>query len=271
MSINSSIITDMKLKRILLNPIYHLYEYSLQKQINHKTNKNLPNHIGIILDGNRRYAKSIGLSLDLAYEAGSNKLEQVLEWLWDLGVKIVSVWVFSTENFNRDEQQIQTIMKKAQEKTIEIRDDKKIKDRKVQIRYSGEIKRLDESLQNQIKITEESTKNHSNHILNICLGYGGRQELTSAIRNIAKKIQSGNIDVNDIDENLIHEHLYTNGLPDPDLIIRTSGSVRLSGFMTWQSTYSELYFTDVLWPNFRKVDLLRAIRAFQARNRNYGH
>ncbi len=208
--------------------------------------------------------------MELGYEIGSDKLEEVLEWLWDLGVKVVSVWIFSTDNFDREIDQVSTIMKMAEDKTKKIRDDKKIHDREVQVRYSGDFTRLPESLRQQIDITEETTEKYSNHILNVCLAYGGRAEITSAMKKIANLVANDKLTVDQIDEELITEHLYTNGLPDPELIIRTSGSARLSGFLMWQSTYSELYFTDVLWPHFRKIDLLRAIRDFQGRKRNFG-
>lgn len=230
----------------------------------------MPKHIGIILDGNRRHARSSGINIDHVYEIGSNKLEDVLDWLWELEVRVVSVWIFSTENFKRDSEQVASIMKMAEEKTKQIREDKITHQRKVQVRYSGDLNLVPKSLQEQIDITEEATEKYDNHILNICLAYGGRAELTSAVKKIASNVQKGNLDIDLIDEDLIEQHLYTNGLPDPDLIIRTSGSARLSGFLMWQSTYSELYFTDVMWPSFRKIDLFRAIRDYQMRKRNFG-
>ncbi|MCY3410875.1 MAG: di-trans,poly-cis-decaprenylcistransferase [Candidatus Heimdallarchaeota archaeon] len=252
----------------MLAPIYGIYEKSLINQI--KRGGELPQHIGIILDGNRRHASGSGLPVEKGYELGAKKLERVLEWLWDFDIKVVSVWIFSTENFNRDVNQVETIMKMAEAKTIRIREDKKVHERGVLIRYSGDRNLLPESLRKQIEHTEEVTREYGNHTLNICLAYGGRQELTSAIKKIAYNVKNGNLDVDSIDEDTITEYLYTYGLPDPDLIIRTSGSIRLSGFLMWQSAYSELYFSDVLWPAFRKVDLFRAIRDFQRRKRNFG-
>ncbi len=255
------------IKRLLLKPLYSLYESSLRKQIH---DKRMPQHIGIILDGNRRHAKTVGIPVEKVYEMGSKKLEAVLDWLWDLNVKVVSVWIFSTENFKRDSLQVEQIMKIAEKKTIQIREDDIIHERKVQVRYSGNLALVPKSLQNQIDQTEDATEMYDKHILNVCLAYGGRAELTSAVKKIANHVKEGNLDIKMIDEDLITQYLYTNGLPDPELIIRTSGSIRLSGFLMWQSTYSELYFTDVLWPNFRKIDLYRAVRDFQLRNRNFG-
>ena len=257
----------MSISRLIMNPLYKLYERSLSNQVK---GKEIPQHIGIILDGNRRHALSSGFPMHKGYEMGLNKLEVVLEWLWDFNVKVVSVWIFSTENFSRDAEQVSTIMKMAEEKTRLIREDKKVHERGVMIRYSGDRSLLPDSLKDQIDKTEERTKDYNNHILNICLAYGGRQELTSAIKKISHHVENGNLKSSDIDEDLITQYLYTYGLPDPDLIIRTSGSVRLSGFLMWQSTYSELYFSDVLWPAFRRLDLLRAIRSYQGRKRNFG-
>ena len=260
----------MNLKRLALSPLYKIYERNLSKVVKSSPPNTIPKHIGIILDGNRRFAKSIDVPLEKGYQLGSDKLEQVLDWLWDINVKVVSVWVFSTENFERDVEQVGTIMQMAEDRTIRIREDKKVHKRGVQIRYSGDLRRLPSSLQDQIKRTEDATKDYDNHILNICLAYGGRAEITHAMKEIATQVQNGNLNVEEIDEAEINKHLYTSGLPDPDLIIRTSGSVRLSGFMLWQASYSELYFSDVLWPSFRHIDLLRAVRDFQARKRNFG-
>jgi len=260
----------MLFKRILLSPLYRIYERNLTKQIKNYASDEIPQHIGIILDGNRRFAKSMDISIEKGYQIGSDKLEEVLDWLWDLKVRVVSVWVFSTENFDRDLEQVKTIMEMAEDRSIRIREDDKVHKRGVKIRYSGDRSRLPASLIEQINKTEEATSKYQNFILNICLAYGGRAELTHAMKKIAMNVKTGDLNVEQIDEDLINEHLYTNGLPDPDLIIRTSGSIRLSGFMTWQASYSELYFTDVLWPSFRKIDLLRAIRDFQARKRNFG-
>ncbi len=257
----------MKFSHFIKAAVYSLYDKSLRKQI---AGNVMPQHIGIILDGNRRHARGTGLPVEKGYEMGLNKLEEVLDWLWEYDIKVVSVWIFSTENFNRDAEQVSTIMRMAEDKTIKIREDKGVHERKVLIRYSGDRTMLPQSLREQIDKTEETTKDYGNHILNICLAYGGREELTSAIKKIAYHVKNDNLKIDDIDEDTVTQYLYTYGLPDPDLIIRTSGSIRLSGFLMWQSTYSELYFTDVLWPAFRHVDMLRAIRDYQKRQRNFG-
>lgn len=248
--------------------IYSLYTHSLEHEI--KKNNNVPKHIGLILDGNRRGARSMGIDIASGYKRGSDKLEEVLDWCWDIGIKVVSVWIFSTENFSRSEEEVVAIMKLAEKNAIKIRNDPRVHNEGIQVRFTGEIDLLPDSLQAEIKETESATSHYSNYILNVCVAYGGRAEITNAVRKIARSVQQGKLELDDITEDLIETHLYTYGLPDPDLIIRTSGEIRMSGFLLWQGTYSELYFADIFWPLFRKIDLLRAIRTFQQRKRNFG-
>jgi tritrans,polycis-undecaprenyl-diphosphate synthase [geranylgeranyl-diphosphate specific] len=247
--------------------IYSTYTRSLKKKVVHRT---IPQHVGFILDGNRRGSVLLGIAKNKGYRKGADKFEEVLVWCMELGIKYVSVWIFSTENFNREEEDVFDIFKLAEENTIRMRDDPRVHKDKINIRFSGEIGLLPESLQNEIKKTQEATENYNNYYLNICLAYGGRAEITQAVKKIAKSVKAGILDVDDITEDFIGSNLYTKGLPDPDLIIRTSGEIRLSGFLLWQGIYSELYFTDVYWPMFRKIDLLRAIRDYQNRRRNFG-
>ena len=251
----------------LLAPVYHVYQRKLFNQVKKYP---VPKHIGIILDGNRRYARTVGLNYETAYEHGAKKLEEVLEWCWQLGVEVVSVLVFSTENFKRPPEQVELLMKKAAEKLKVIRESKKTHERRVKVRVSGAIEILPDYVKEEIKKTEEATKHYDKYTLNVLLGYGGRREITDAVKKIAKKVKEGQLDPNKISEKVIEEHLYTAGLPDPDLIIRTSGEERLSGFLMWQSAYSEFYFAEVFWPLFRFIDLLRAIRTYQQRKRNFG-
>ncbi len=253
--------------QLLLAPVYHVYQRKLFNQVKKYP---MPQHIGIILDGNRRYANTLGLNYETAYEHGAKKLEEVLDWCWQLGVKVVSVWVFSTENFNRPPDQVEILMRMAAEKLKAIRESKKTHERKVKVIVSGAIEILPDFVKEEIEKTEEATKNYDTYTLNVLLGYGGRREITDAVRKIASKVKNGEILPEQINEQIIEEHLYTAGLPDPDLIIRTSGEERLSGFLMWQSAYSEFYFAEVFWPMFRFIDLLRAIRTYQQRKRNFG-
>ncbi|RLC45122.1 MAG: di-trans,poly-cis-decaprenylcistransferase [Candidatus Coatesbacteria bacterium] len=247
--------------------IYRVYESKLHSEIK---GKQMPHHIGIILDGNRRASRKLGLNYKDGYELGAKKLEEVLNWCWDLGIKVVSVWVFSTENFKRPKDQVETIMQLAKEKLRLIREDERIHKNKVRIKIIGRRDMLPKEIQEEIEQTEKATENYDNYTLNICMAYGGRAEIVDAIKNIIKRIIKGELKPEEINEEVINEHLYTKGLPDPDLIIRTSGEERLSGFLLWQSAYSELYFADVYWPLFRKIDLWRAIRTYQRRQRRFG-
>ena len=247
--------------------LYKLYEKKLFSEIK---NNPAPNHIGIILDGNRRASKILGVKYEEGYTLGALKLEEVLGWCWDLGVKVVTCWVFSTENFSRPEDQVKSIMKLAQEYLIKIREDPRIIENEVQVKILGRTQMLPSKVQDEIKKTEEETSKYSNYRLNVCMAYGGRAEIVDALKLILQKAEAGEIDLNELNEELISSHLYTDGIADPDLVIRTSGEERLSGFLLWQSAYSEYYFVDVHWPLFRKIDLWRAVRTYQRRQRRFG-
>ncbi|OLS32403.1 MAG: (2Z,6E)-farnesyl diphosphate synthase [Candidatus Heimdallarchaeota archaeon AB_125] len=247
--------------------IYKLYERKLSSEIRSKP---IPKHIGIILDGNRRASKMLGIDYKTGYELGAEKLEEVLDWCWELDVKVITCWVFSTENFSRPDDQVKSIMKLAIENLRRLREDKRIFKNQVKVKVLGRLNLLPENVQQEIKMTEDATKTHENFILNICMAYGGRAEIVDALKRIFDKVKDGDISFDDIDEELISNHLYTNGISDPDLIIRTSGEERLSGFLLWQSAFSEYYFAEVHWPLFRQIDLWRAIRTYQRRQRRYG-
>ncbi len=247
--------------------IYKLYERKLSSEIR---SKSIPKHIGIILDGNRRASKMLGIDYKTGYELGAEKLEEVLDWCWELDVKVITCWVFSTENFSRPDDQVKSIMKLAIENLRRLREDKRIFKNQVKVKVLGRLNLLPENVQQEIKMTEDATKTHENFILNICMAYGGRAEIVDALKRIFDKVKDGDISFDDIDEELISNHLYTNGISDPDLIIRTSGEERLSGFLLWQSAFSEYYFAEVHWPLFRQIDLWRAIRTYQRRQRRYG-
>ncbi|MHA1220351.1 MAG: polyprenyl diphosphate synthase, partial [Candidatus Heimdallarchaeota archaeon] len=179
-------------------------------------------------------------------------------------------YVFSTENFNRDPEEVTKIMELLVEKLIELYDDPMIIDNKVKVKIIGRRDDLSKKIISLIDQVEEKTKDFKKYLLNVALSYGGRVEIIDAVKEIAQKVKDNTMKINEIDEKVIDDHLYTKGIPDPDLIIRTSGEERLSGFLLWQSAYSELYFTDIYWPAFRRIDLWRAIRIFQQRERRYG-
>ncbi|RLI21090.1 di-trans,poly-cis-decaprenylcistransferase [Candidatus Bathyarchaeota archaeon] len=249
--------------------VYKLYEKWLWHQIK---NGRKPEHIAVILDGNRRWALEHSLNPWMGHKEGAEKVESLLDWCMDMGVKSITLYAFSTENFKRPRKEVEEIMKIVEEKLRKLLTDKRIYENKVRVKIIGRRSLLPESLRKLAEEVEKATKNHNNYFLNVALAYGGRAEIVDAARKIAEKVERGELESKQIDEKLFEKFLYTSHLPkqDPDLIIRTSGEERLSGFLLWQSAYSELCFLDVYWPEFRKIDLLRAIRTFQKRKRRFG-
>jgi len=249
--------------------IYRIYEKWLQYQVK---NGNKPDHIAIILDGNRRWASTQSFSPWIGHHFGARKVEDLLNWCLDLKVKAITLYAFSTENFQRPPEEVEQIMQIAEEKLRQILTDERIHRNKVRVKVIGRLGLLPKSLQQLIREAEEATKGYDEHFLNVALAYGGRAEIVDAAKKIAQEIENGKLKPDAIDEQVFENHLYTAYLPkqDPDLIIRTSGEERLSGFLLWQSAYSELFFLDVYWPDFRRIDLLRAVRTYQKRKRRFG-
>ncbi len=258
------------LKKILsVIGAYKLYEKWLWFQV--KSGAKLE-HIAIILDGNRRWASENELNPWLGHKKGAETVEQLLDWCEKLGVKFVTLYAFSTENFRRSPQEIAEIMKIAEEEFRKLLTNERIHRDKVHVKVIGRVNLLPESLQQLITDVEKTTKDYDNRFLNFAFAYGGRAEIVDAAKMIAEKVRDGELKLDDVNERTFEKHLYTAHMPkqEPDLIIRTSGEERLSGFLLWQSAYSELAFLDVYWPDFRLIDLLRAIRTFQTRKRRYG-
>lgn len=231
----------------------------------------MPKHVAIIMDGNRRYSKIQGnMSPIEGHKRGVDTLENVLEWCIDLNINIVTVYAFSTENFNRSEQEVKDLMDLFVESFLSISTNKKIHKNKVRLKAVGKLDLFPQDVRDAIADAEKSTENYNERLINIAMGYDGRLEIVDAFKKIAREVKKGNIEPDEIDEKMINDNLYTAGLDDPNLVIRTSGEERLSGFLLWQSSYSELYFTDSLWPELRKVDFLRAIRSYTERQRRFG-
>lgn len=260
----------MVLKRFLsLIGAYKAYQKWLWLQVK---NGERPEHIAIILDGNRRWATSQELNPWLGHRQGAETVEHLLEWCEMLGVKFVTLYTFSMENFKRPHQEVAEIMRIAEEKFTKLLTDERIHRSKVRIKVIGRVNLLPENLQKLIADVEKATANYDKQFLNFAFAYGGRAEIVDATKKIAQKVKDGELSVDEIDERTFEKYLYTSHLPnqEPDMIIRTSGEERLSGFLLWQSAYSELYFLDVYWPDFRFIDLLRAVRTFQRRKRRFG-
>ncbi|MBI2370225.1 MAG: di-trans,poly-cis-decaprenylcistransferase [Deltaproteobacteria bacterium] len=234
----------------------------------------MPRHIGLILDGNRRYASGLGREPSFGHELGADKLQEVLGWCADLDIRMATVWVLSTENLSRPEGELRGLLEVIERKILQMVQDPRVHRRRVRIRAVGQLDLLPESTRQVIARAEEATQAYDAFALNIAVGYGGRQEIVDAVKSLLRAEANQGASLEEIIGGLapdeISKYLYTQGLPDPDLIIRTSGEVRLSGFLLWQSAYSEFYFCDAFWPAFRKIDFLRAIRSFQQRERRYG-
>lgn len=251
------------------NWFYRLYERKLESQIKQDR---LPEHVAIILDGNRRWAKYHFLANKGAHAIGADKAEQLLTWIYDLRIKITTLYVLSIENLERDKKELNDIFELLGIKLEKLYNDSRIHERQMKIKAIGNIGSLPESIKEILFKLEKETNHYDLTFLNIAIAYGGQQELVEAIRKIAYDVEKKELQISDINEQSIDSYLYTSHLPqpEPDLILRTSGEKRLSGFLLWQSAYSELVFMDVFWPEFRKIDLMRAIRTFQRRRRRYG-
>jgi short-chain Z-isoprenyl diphosphate synthase len=252
--------------------LYRLYE---QKLLSEVKKDRLPYHVGLILDGNRRYAKEKKLeSLSEGYKKGADKLDDVLFWCEELRIKMITIWVLSTENLCRESEELSQLLNVIENKIMAIAQDPRIHKKRIRIRAVGKMELLPESTRQVIAHAEEVTRKYQSFFLNIAVGYGGRQEIVDAIKKLLKTriAQDESIEtiINSLTPDEVSKYLYTFDLPDPDLIIRTSGEIRLSGFLLWQSAYSEFYFCDVNWPAFRKIDFLRAIRSYQQRQRRFG-
>ncbi len=259
-------------KHLVKSPIYRLYQHRLESKVAGWT---IPRHIGFIMDGNRRFARSLGLqTVSDGHRQGAKKLWEVLSWCFEADVHVVTVWCFSLDNFRRDTDEVKALLDLFEEKTREIAEHHEVHSKRVRVRYIGELGLLPSSLREAIRGAEAATAGYDEYVLNIAMAYGGREEITEAIRRYLRDcIEAGDpIEriADELDGAAIGRYLYTSGLPEPDLILRTSGEVRLSGFLLWQSAYSEYYFTDTHWPAFRKIDFLRALRSYHERHRRFG-
>ena len=235
----------------------------------------MPRHVGIILDGNRRHGRAVGISDPRAiYELGAKKLDDVLDWCAALKIAAVTLWVFSPDNLGRPAEEVAGIFSAIGVKLGMLAHDPQIHSRRVRVRAIGDLTLVPEPTLAAIRAAEEATRAYDAMDLNIAVAYGGRQEIVDAVKASLSDMAARGATLPEAIERLapdqIAKHLYTAGMPDPDLIIRTSGEIRLSGFLLWQSAQSEFYFSDVNWPVFRRVDFLRAIRAFQDRQRRFG-
>jgi tritrans,polycis-undecaprenyl-diphosphate synthase [geranylgeranyl-diphosphate specific] len=248
---------------------YKFYEKWLEDEVRAGE---MPEHMGIILDGNRRWAFAKYRDSLNGHMYGAKAAENFLEWCLDLGIKTVTLYVFSTENFVRPKDEIATILGIIEDETRKLITDPRIHEHRVHTKAIGRLEQLPVSLRAVLEEVEKTTADYDQHYLNIAVAYGGRAEIVDAAKRIIDEVQRGTLDARSVDEDVFTKYLYTSHLPNPypELIIRTSGEERLSGFLIWQAAYSEFVFLDVYWPEFRRIDLLRAMRTYQRRRRRFG-
>ena len=230
--------------------------------------ENMPKHIAIIMDGNRRWAKKQGKSASFGHKQGAKTLEKIVRYANKIGLKYITVYAFSTENWKRTEEEVKALMALLQSYLDDY--SKRADSENIRVKILGDITALSQGMQKSIINCMERTKNNTGVTFNIALNYGGRDEIVKSVQNIVKEVQNGNIKIDDINEELISNNLYTKGQPDPDLLIRTSGEMRLSNFLPWQLVYSEFLFVDKNWPDFTEEDLDNAILEYQKRTRKFG-
>jgi len=238
---------------------------NLLEKIDHT---NLPKHLAIIMDGNGRWAKQKGLLRALGHESGTKSVKKTIESCAKLGIECLTLYAFSTENWNRPKLEVEALMRiliKALKKEL-----KTLQENNIKLNAIGNLKKLPKSAHNQLLDVINDTKNNTRMTLTLALSYGSREELVNAVKNISNKVKNNIISIDSIDDSIINEHLYTQNLPDVDLLIRTSGEHRISNFLLWQIAYAELYFTDVLWPDFKEDNLYEAIISYQKRERRFG-
>ena len=246
--------------------LYPAYEHRVVKFLPHER---IPKHIGVMLDGNRRWAKAVGADTAEGYQAGADNIRPLLGWCEEVGVEVVTLWLLSTDNLNRSSDELSgltTVIEGAVESLAA--------ERRWRVHPVGALDLLPASTAAKLKAAEDATRDLDGILVNVAVGYGGRREIADAVRSLLQEQAAAGRTLEEladvIDVEHIAEHLYTKGQPDPDLVIRTSGEQRLGGFLLWQSAHSEFYFCEALWPDFRRVDFLRAIRAYAERERRFG-
>ena len=260
-----------KIKDVIfqVSGLYKIYGKRLESEIR---NGDIPNHVALILDGNRRWAKRHLIMPKSGHWKGADAVENLLDWCEEFDIKIITLYALSAENLDRNDEELDYLYELIRMRLEKLYNDPRIHKNKMRVKAIGRIELLPDSIKEVLKRLDDATKNYNNHFLNIALAYGGQYELVDAVKKIGEKIKEGSLNVDEINKKEIESNLYTSHLPQssPDMILRTSGEKRLSGFLMWQSAYSELVFMDIFWPEFRKIDLMRAIRTFQERKRRLG-
>ena len=228
----------------------------------------IPDHIAIIMDGNARYAKSKSLPIKVGHKIGADNVQKIADNCIEIGIKYLTIYAFSSENWNRPKDEVGYLMNLLHEYLS--KESAELMKRGIKIIISGNLDNLEERLKNKIQQVEELSKNNSKLTLNVAFSYGARQEIVDAVKKIAVAVKNQEITIENIDEDLFKKHLYRPEIPDPDLLIRTAGDLRISNFLLWQIAYTEFYFSEKFWPEFNKSELLKAINNFNKRERRYG-
>ena len=231
-------------------------------------NGNIPRHVAIIMDGNGRWAQKRGRPRVYGHQQGMKSVREVVEGCRELGCEVLTLYAFSEENWNRPRREIKALMRLLQ--NFIDKEKKKLRDNGIRVGCIGRLEKLSEGPRNAIQDAIEYTSDQNQMLLNLAVSYGSRTEIIDAVRRVSREVAEGRLAVEDINEQRLNQALYTADLPDPDLLIRTSGEMRLSNFLLWQIAYTEIYITDVLWPDFRKYELYEAVAAFQKRERRFG-
>lgn len=255
----------------MLEPIYRLYAARLEREVRAGR---LPCHVAVILDGNRRYAAERGLATHEGHAAGAEKIHEFLGWCADLGLQHVTLWLLSTDNLARDDEEIAALLQVITRAVGDLADSPDARRRRQRVSAVGALELLPEAVRQRLADAAAATADHDGLHVQVAVGYGGRQEICDAVRGLVRERAAAGDTPEAIADAVTPEavaaHLYSSGVPDPDLVIRTSGEVRLSGFMLWQSAHAEYHFADPYWPAFRRIDFLRALRDYQQRTRRFG-
>ncbi len=252
-------------KRGVRKVLYPAYESRMLRRMP----DDVPQHVGVMLDGNRRWARAVGRDTDHGHQAGAANIEPLLGWCDEVGIEVVTLWLLSTDNLNRPERELVPLLRIIEEAVASLADEQRWR-----LHPVGALDLLPAGTAEKLKAAEDATRDVDGMLVNVAVGYGGRQEIADAVRSLLQEHAGRGTTLEELaavlDVEHIADHLYTKGQPDPDLVIRTSGEQRLGGFLLWQSARSEFYFCEAYWPDFRKVDFLRAIRAYAQRERRFG-
>jgi short-chain Z-isoprenyl diphosphate synthase len=253
-------------KSVVRRALYPAYEARISRRL---PSDRIPQHVGVMLDGNRRWARTVGQDAAHGHRAGAANISPLLQWCEELGVRVVTLWLLSTDNLNRPAAELRDLLAIIEEAVTDL-----ARERRWRLNPVGALDLLPAETARRLKEAADETRDVEGITVNVAIGYGGRREIADAVRSLLQEHASRGTSIEELAEILdvehIAEHLYTRGQPDPDLVIRTSGEQRLGGFLLWQSAHSEFYFCEAYWPDFRRVDFLRAVRAYAERERRFG-